>query len=125
MFDDPTFDFSVDDYMPFDPLNFNTKPDNFRQCVQNSSTSSDRANMTSGTPHDWYIPDTNATGSFSSRPQNLETGNNAIDLMIPHSSQISNDYESLHRGDLSHSQSDCQLCKHSTCVRAEQLVASR
>jgi hypothetical protein len=123
MFDDPTFDFSVDDYMPFDPLNFNTKPDNFRQCVQNSSTSSDRANMTSGTPHDWYIPDMNAKGGFPSRPQNLETGNNAIDLMIPHSSQISNDYESLHRGDLSQSQSDSALRSDARIASAGQLDA--
>jgi hypothetical protein len=109
MFDDPTFDFSVDDYMPFDPLNLNTKPDNFRQCVQNFSASSDRANSTTAPPHDWYMPDTNATGSFSSRPQSLETGNDAIDLMIPHSSQITIDHESLHCCDPSHSPSDSAL----------------
>jgi hypothetical protein len=123
MFDDPPFDFSADDYMPFDPLNLNTKPDNFRQCVQNSSVSSDRANWTTAPPHDWYMPDANATESFSSRPQSLETSNNAIDLMIPHSSQIIIDHEGIHRGDLGHSQTDSTLRSGARIANAGQLDA--
>jgi hypothetical protein len=122
MFDDPTLDFSFDSYMPFDPLNSNTKPDNFRQCVQNFSISTQES---PGRPH-WdasISPDTDATGSFLSRSQSFESANNASDMLIPHSSQITSDHEGLRRCDLSHTQSDSSLTSRSRMASAGQVDA--
>jgi len=120
MFDDPTLDFSFDSYMPFDPLNSNTKPDNFRQCVQNFSTQGSPGRL-----HwdDSNSPDTSATASFSSRTQSFESANNVSDLLIPHSSQIVSEHEGLRRCDLSHTQSETSLTSRARMATAGQVDA--
>jgi len=120
LFDDPTLDFSFDSFTPFDPLNFNTKPDNFRQNVQNNTQDSP------GRPH-WdgsMSLDANATASFSSsRSSTIESAQNVSDLMIPHSSQITSDHEGLRRCDLSHTQSDPLLTSRTRMASAGQVDA--
>lgn len=121
MFDDPTPDFSLDtfdSFVSFDPQNSNTKPDNFRQCVQNFSSQG-----SPGRPHtqDWSSLD---ASTFSSRTQSFESVNNVSDLLIPHSSQTtSSDHEGLRRCDLSHEQSDGSLTSRARMASAGQVDA--
>ncbi|KAM0700870.1 hypothetical protein Q7P35_012592 [Cladosporium inversicolor] len=121
LFDEPTLDFSFDSFMPFDPLNSNTKPDNFRQCVQNFNNQG-----SPGRPHwdDSISFDTNATASFSSSgSQSVESANNVPNLAIPHSSQITSGHESLRRCDLIATQSDSSLTSRGRMASAGQVDA--
>ena len=105
--------------MPFDPVNSNTKPDNFRQCVQNFNTQG-----SPGRPHwdDSISLDVNATASFSSsQSQSFESANNVPDLLIPHSSQITSGHESLRRCDLNATQSGSSLISRDRIASAGQV----
>lgn len=107
--------------MPFDPVVSNTKPDNFRQCVQNFSAQH--------SPQQLYWDDSisldvNATASFSSsRTQSSESANNVPDLLIPHSAQITSGHESLRRCDLSATQPDSSLTSRGRMASAGQVDA--
>jgi hypothetical protein len=121
LFDDPTLDFTFDSFTPFDPVNFNTKPDNCRQNVQNFNTQG-----SPGRPHwdDSISLGVNATASFSSsRSSIIESAQNVSDLMIPHSSQITSDHEGLRRCDLSHTQSESSLTSRTRMASAGQVDA--
>ncbi|GAB7334287.1 hypothetical protein MBLNU13_g06320t1 [Cladosporium sp. NU13] len=121
LFDDPTLDFSFDDFMPFDPVNSNTKPDNFGQCVQNFNTQG-----SPGRPHwdDSISLVVNATASLSSsRTQSFESANNVPDLLIPHSAQITTGHESLRRCDLNATQSEPSLTSRGRMASAGQVDA--
>lgn len=107
--------------MPFDPVVSNTKPDNYRQCVQNFSTQHSPQQL-----HwdDSISLDVNATASFSSsRTQSSESANNVPDLLIPHSAQITSGHESLRRCDLSATQSDSSLTSRGRMASAGQVDA--
>ena len=106
--------------MPFDPLNSNTKPDNYRQCVQNFSTQG-----SPGQIH-WDASislDANVPRSFSSRTQSFESANNVSDLLIPHSSQITSDHEGLRPCDLTHTQSEPLLTSRGRMASSGQVDA--
>lgn len=105
--------------MPFDPLNSNTKPDNFRQCVQNFNTQG-----SPGRPHWDDSIAANATASFSSsRTQSFESANNESDFLIPHTPQITSGLEGLRRSDLSHTPSDSPLTSRARMASAGQVDA--
>lgn len=109
--------------MSFDPQNYNTKPDNFRQCVQNFSASPGRPHSTLDASHDWNVLDTNTTASFSNSSQGFDPADNVNDLLIPHSSQRTNDHEGRRRCDLTHSQAESSLTSGARMASAGQLDA--
>jgi hypothetical protein len=95
MFDDPTLDFSFDEFMPFDPLNFDTQPINYRQGVQHSDANGvpcdPRASRNSSSS------DSSGHDSFFNHTEGTISADNFVDLMIPHGSQIVNNPRSRDR----------------------------
>jgi hypothetical protein len=59
MFDEPTLDFNVDDFVPFELQEPGTKPDNFRQHVPNFGTSTGRPHSPLDSFHAWDISNDN------------------------------------------------------------------
>jgi hypothetical protein len=104
MFDDPTLDFSFDDYMPFDPLNVNTAPDNYRQCVQHFNADANGLPCSPRDSRNSSSPDSSGNDSFASHTEGTISADNLVDLLIPHGSQIVNNPRSRDRYGLSRPQ---------------------
>jgi hypothetical protein len=121
MFDDPTLDFSFDEYMPFDPLNFNTEPDNYRQCVQHFNADANglpcnpRASRTSSSS------DSSGNDSFANHTEGTIPADNFVDLLIPHNSQIVNNPRSRDRHGLGRHQIDTQQASNGASFDAGHL----
>ena len=106
MFDDPTLDFSFDDFMPFDPLNFNTEPDNYSQCVQHFSADANGLPCNTRASRNSSSSGSSGNDSSANHAEGTISADNIVDLMIPHSSQIVNNPRSRDRYDLSRHQID-------------------
>ena len=97
MFDDPTLDFSFDEFMPFDPLNFNTQPDNYRQCVQHFNADANGIPCNPRASRDSSSSDSSGNDSFSNHTDGTISADRFVDLMIPHASQNVNNPRSRDR----------------------------
>ena len=121
MFDDPTLDFSFDDYMPFDPLNFNTQPDNYRQCVQHFNADANGLPCSPRDSRNSSSSDSSGNDSFANHTDGTISADNFVDLLIPHGSQIVNNPRSHDRYGLSRHHIDAQQASDGASFNAHQL----
>jgi len=122
MFDDPTLDFSFDDFMPFDPLNFNTQPDNYRQCVQHFNADANGLPCSNARgSRDSSSSDSSGHDSFASHTEGAILADNFVDLMIPHSSQIVTNPRSRDRHDLGRHQTNTPQASNGASLDAGHL----
>lgn len=121
MFDDPTLDFSLEDFMPFDQQQNFTPADNFRQCVQHfnadtstSTRSTDR--WEAWAPHNAASVDSSFTGLQGN--SELERGH---DVMISQGAEMPDSRRSRRRRDLAPTQSASASPSSSQSPSAGQL----
>ena len=121
MFDDPTLDFSIDDFMPFDPLTFNTERDNYRQCGQDFNADANGRPCDTRAYRNSSSSDSSGNNNFANHTEGTSSADNFVDLMIPHGSQIVNNPRSRDRYDLSRHQFDTPQASHGPSLDAGQL----
>jgi hypothetical protein len=97
MFDDPTLDFSFNEFMPFDPLNFSNQPDNYPQYVQHFNADANGVPCNPRAPRNSSSSDSSGHDSFANHTEGTISADNFVDLMIPHGSQIVNNPRSRDR----------------------------
>lgn len=97
MFDDPTLDFSFNEFMPFDPLNFSNQPDNYPQYVQHFNADANGVPCNPRAPRNSSSSDSSGHDSFANHTEGTISADNFVDLMIPHGSQIVNNLRSRDR----------------------------
>jgi hypothetical protein len=90
--------------MPFDPLNFNTAPDNYRQCVQHFNADTNGLPCSPRDSRNSSSSDSSGNDSFASQTERTISADNFVDLLIPHGSQIVNNPRSRDRYGLSSTQ---------------------